>query len=76
METVEAADDIALDRRDWSRFNDVGFTLRQWAWRGRAPAFSAQRGAITYITGDTGSGKSTLFKLLAQIDDAAVRAQS
>lgn len=26
--------------------------------------FSARRGTITYITGDTGAGKSTLFKLL------------
>nr|WP_248307046.1 ABC transporter ATP-binding protein [Devosia sp. 1635] len=27
-------------------------------------SFTARRGTITYITGDTGSGKSTLFKLL------------
>lgn len=33
--------------------------------RGVAPvSFVARRGTITYITGDTGAGKSTLFKLL------------
>lgn len=30
----------------------------------RPVSFTAQRGTITYLTGDTGAGKSTLFKLL------------
>lgn len=45
------------------RFKNVGF--RYANGRGVQDAdFTADRGAITYITGDTGAGKSTLFKLL------------
>jgi ATP-binding cassette, subfamily B, bacterial len=58
----EAQTDIALTD-GVVRFNDVGFTYANG--RGVDGAgFTAQRGAITYITGDTGAGKSTLFKLL------------
>ncbi len=44
------------------RFAEVGFSYGN----GRGVSgigFSARRGAITFVTGETGSGKSTLFKL-------------
>jgi ABC-type bacteriocin/lantibiotic exporters, contain an N-terminal double-glycine peptidase domain len=44
-------------------FKDAGYSYSN----GRGVAgvsFSAHRGIITYLTGDTGAGKSTLFKLL------------
>ncbi len=44
-------------------FDDVSFVYPNG--RGvRGVSFTAHRGTITYITGDTGAGKSTLFKLL------------
>lgn len=44
------------------RFEDVGFAYGNG--RGiRGVTFTARRGAITFITGDTGAGKSTIFKL-------------
>ena len=44
-------------------FEDV--TYRYSNGRGvEGASFTAQRGTVTYITGDTGAGKSTLFKLL------------
>jgi ATP-binding cassette subfamily B protein len=44
-------------------FTEVSFVYPNG--RGLSPtSFTAQRGTITYITGDTGAGKSTLFKLL------------
>ena len=44
-------------------FDDVSFVYPNG--RGvRGVSFTAVRGTITYITGDTGAGKSTLFKLL------------
>lgn len=45
------------------RFENVSFLYPNG--RGVSDAsFTAHRGTITYITGDTGAGKSTLFKLL------------
>lgn len=44
------------------RFKDVGYSYAN----GRGVAgvsFTAQRGHITYLTGETGSGKSTVFRL-------------
>ncbi|WMT86026.1 ABC transporter ATP-binding protein/permease [Pelagibacterium sp. 26DY04] len=44
-------------------FEDV--TYRYPNGRGvEGASFAARRGTVTYITGDTGAGKSTLFKLL------------
>lgn len=58
----EATSDFALDHGT-VRFENVGYLYPNG--RGVAGAsFTARRGTITYITGDTGAGKSTLFKLL------------
>nr|WP_255714198.1 ABC transporter ATP-binding protein [Pelagibacterium xiamenense] len=44
-------------------FENVAYTYPNG--RGVQPVtFTARRGTITYVTGDTGAGKSTLFKLL------------
>ncbi len=43
-------------------FEDVGYTYDNG--RGlNAVSFAARRGGITFVTGETGSGKSTIFKL-------------
>jgi len=61
-ETIENPVSLTLENGQ-VRFRNVGF--RYANGRGVQDAdFTADRGAITYITGDTGAGKSTLFKLL------------
>lgn len=58
----ETTGDFSLDGGAVT-FSDVGYVYPNG--RGVSGAsFEARRGTITYITGDTGSGKSTLFKLL------------
>lgn len=58
----ERAGDFALTDGTVT-FADVGY--RYPNGRGvQGASFVARRGTINYITGDTGSGKSTLFKLL------------
>lgn len=44
-------------------FSDVSFVYPNGRGVSHA-SFTARRGKITYITGDTGAGKSTLFKLV------------
>lgn len=44
-------------------FTDVGYLYPNGRGIEHA-SFAARRGTITYITGDTGAGKTTLFKLL------------
>ncbi|WP_137136023.1 ABC transporter ATP-binding protein [Rhizobium sp. FKY42] len=63
-EEEELGDGEALVlRRGAVEFRDVSY--RYPNGRGTADiSFKAERGRITFITGETGSGKSTLFKLL------------
>jgi ABC-type multidrug transport system fused ATPase/permease subunit len=44
------------------RFEDVGFGYREAAVV-RGISFTAERGRLNFLTGETGSGKTTLFKL-------------
>lgn len=62
-EEEDAADEAHFTPQDGRiRFEDVGFAYGN----GRGVSgviFTASRGAITFIVGDTGAGKSTIFKL-------------
>lgn len=58
---VPAGDDFHL-AEGTIRFEDVGFGYRE-APVVRGISFTAERGRLNFLTGETGSGKTTLFKL-------------